>query len=150
MLTGEILQLPALRFFLSSEYPATQLSPQLQRHLFFVSLTVLDCSANSQLRNSTDPPLITFRHGPHRKQRFHCYSPIRGGLISILVYKENKLQEWKNVFTLHIPPWAPNTCNFVVLTSLTHPRKILLVVLQTTRRCNRKSQRLISTYVIKA
>jgi hypothetical protein len=38
--------------------------------------------------------------------------------------------EKKNVFTLHIPPWAPHTYDFVVLTSLTHPRKILLVVLQ--------------------
>jgi hypothetical protein len=28
------------------------------------------------------------------------------------------------------PPWAPHTCNFVVPTCLTHPRKILLVVLQ--------------------
>jgi hypothetical protein len=27
-------------------------------------------------------------------------------------------------------PWAPHTYNFVVLTSLTHTRKILLVVLQ--------------------
>jgi hypothetical protein len=35
----------------------------------------------------------------------------------------------KNVFTLHIPPWAPQTYDFVVLTSLTHPRKILLFVL---------------------
>jgi hypothetical protein len=47
------------------------------------------------------------------------------------LYKENnKLRDWKNVFTLHIPPWAPHTYDFVVLTSLTHPRKILLVVLQ--------------------
>jgi hypothetical protein len=36
----------------------------------------------------------------------------------------------KNVFTLHIPPWAPYTYDFVVLFSLTRPRKILLVVLQ--------------------
>jgi hypothetical protein len=27
-------------------------------------------------------------------------------------------------------PWAPHTYGFVVLTSLTHPRKILFVVLQ--------------------
>jgi hypothetical protein len=27
-------------------------------------------------------------------------------------------------------PWAPHTYDFVVLTSLTHPRKIILVVLQ--------------------
>jgi hypothetical protein len=32
---------------------------------------------------------------------------------------------------LHVPPRAPHTYDFVVLTSLTHPCKILLVVLQT-------------------
>jgi hypothetical protein len=53
------------------------------------------------------------------------------GLISVWLSKENnKLRDWKNVFTLHIPSWAPHTYDFVVLTSLTHPRKILLVVLQ--------------------
>jgi hypothetical protein len=36
----------------------------------------------------------------------------------------------KKVFTLHIPPRTPYTYDFVVPTSLTHPRKILLVVLQ--------------------
>jgi hypothetical protein len=54
-----------------------------------------------------------------------------GGLLSLWLYKENnKLLDWKNVFTLHIPPWAPQTYDFIVLTSLTHPRKILLVVPQ--------------------
>jgi hypothetical protein len=49
------------------------------------------------------------------------------GLISLWLYKENnKLRDWRNVFTLHIPPWAPHTYDFVVLTSLTHPRKIVL------------------------
>jgi hypothetical protein len=67
---------------------------------------------------------------------------LRRGLVSLWLYKgNNKLRDWKNVFTLHIPPWAPHTYDFVVLTSLTHPRKILLVVLQIG---NRKSQRLIS------
>jgi hypothetical protein len=37
-------------------------------------------------------------------------------------------------------PWAPHTYDFVVLNSLTHPRNILLVVLQTG-----KSQRLFIT-----
>jgi hypothetical protein len=56
---------------------------------------------------------------------------IWGGLISLWLYKEsNKLRDWENVFTLHISPLAPHTYDFVVLTSLTHPRKILLVVLQ--------------------
>jgi hypothetical protein len=27
-----------------------------------------------------------------------------GELISLWLYKENNLQDWKNVFTLHIPP----------------------------------------------
>jgi hypothetical protein len=58
------------------------------------------------------------------------YSHLRGALISLWLYKENKLRDWKNIFTLHIPPWAPHTYGFVVLTSLTHQRKILLVVLQ--------------------
>jgi hypothetical protein len=30
----------------------------------------------------------------------------------------------KKLFTLHIPPWAPHTYDFVVLTSLTQPRRI--------------------------
>jgi hypothetical protein len=56
---------------------------------------------------------------------------IRGGLISLWLYKENnKLQDSKNVFTLHNPPRAPHTYDFAVVTSSTHPRKILLVVLQ--------------------
>jgi hypothetical protein len=57
---------------------------------------------------------------------------IRRGLISLWVYKENNnVRDWKNVFTLYNPPpWAPLSYDFVVLTSLTHPRKILLVVLQ--------------------
>jgi hypothetical protein len=52
------------------------------------------------------------------------------GLISLWLYKENKLWDWKNVFTVHIPPLAPRTYDFVVVTSLTHPRIILLIVLQ--------------------
>jgi hypothetical protein len=53
------------------------------------------------------------------------------GLISLCLYKENnKLWDWKNVFTLHIPPCAPYSYGFVVLTCLPHPGKIVLVVLQ--------------------
>jgi hypothetical protein len=44
--------------------------------------------------------------------------------------EHNKLQDWQYVFTLHIPLGAPHTYDFVVVTSLTHPRNILLVVLQ--------------------
>jgi hypothetical protein len=65
----------------------------------------------------------------------HLYGTLRGGLISLWPYKENnKLRDWKNVFTLHIPPWAPHTYVFVVLTSLTHPRQILFVVLQLGKK----------------
>jgi hypothetical protein len=56
------------------------------------------------------------------------------GLISLWLYKENKLRDGKNVFTVHIPPWAPYTYGFVVLTSLTHPREILLVALQIRKQ----------------
>jgi hypothetical protein len=53
------------------------------------------------------------------------------GLISPWLYKENnKLGDWRNVFSVRIPPWAPQTYDFVVLTSLTLARKILLVVLR--------------------
>jgi hypothetical protein len=52
-------------------------------------------------------------------------------LISLWLYKENnKQRDRKNIFTVQIPPWAPHTYDFVVLTSLTHPRQILLVALQ--------------------
>jgi hypothetical protein len=54
-----------------------------------------------------------------------------GGRKCIWRFKEkNKQRDEKNIFTLHIPPWAPHTYDFVVLTSLTHSQKILLVVLQ--------------------
>jgi hypothetical protein len=46
-------------------------------------------------------------------------------LISLRLYKENKLRNGKNAFTLHILPLAPHTYDFVVLTSLTHPRKLV-------------------------
>jgi hypothetical protein len=64
---------------------------------------------------------------------------IWGGLISLWIYKENKLRHWKNVFTLNIPFSAPHAYDLVVLTYLTHPRKILLCA------ANRKSRRLIRT-----
>jgi hypothetical protein len=69
------------------------------------------------------------------------------GVVKSSALKRKQAMGLKNVFTLHTPPWASHTYDFVVLTSLTHPRKIVLVVLQIG---NRKSQRLISTptYVI--
>jgi hypothetical protein len=42
---------------------------------------------------------------------------------------------------LHIPPCAPHALMTSFVTSLTHPRKILLLVLQIG---NRKNQRLVS------
>jgi hypothetical protein len=84
----------------------------------------------------------SIRFGAYKRKKYN----IRGGLISLWLNKENnKLWDWKNVFTLHIPPWATHTYDFVVLTSLTHPRKIVLVVLKTGKTGNWKSQRLIST-----
>jgi hypothetical protein len=63
------------------------------------------------------------------------------GLIGFWLYKENnKLRDSKNIFTLHIPPWAPHTYDFVILISLTHPWKKSFGC-----AANRKSQRLIST-----
>jgi hypothetical protein len=55
-----------------------------------------------------------------------------GELISLWLYKGNKQAPGlkKNVFTLYITARALLTDDFIVPTSLTHPRKILLVVLQ--------------------
>jgi hypothetical protein len=47
---------------------------------------------------------------------------------------------------LHISPWAPHTFDFVVLTSLTHPRKIHLVVLQIGEQEKPKTYQ--SSYVL--
>jgi hypothetical protein len=56
--------------------------------------------------------------------KFHKLPYTRGGLISLWLYKENnKLRDWKNVFTLHIPPWAPYTYDFLVLNSSAQPKK---------------------------
>jgi hypothetical protein len=53
------------------------------------------------------------------------------------------------MYLLYIfPPWAPHTYDFVVLTSLTHPRKILLVVLQI-RKAKDLSARLRTYSVVK-
>jgi hypothetical protein len=50
-------------------------------------------------------------------------SHIRRWLISLWLYKEiKKLRGWKYIFTLHIPPWAPHTYDFVFLISLTHQK----------------------------
>jgi hypothetical protein len=45
--------------------------------------------------------------------------------------KKQAIKLKKNVFTLDIPPLSStHTYDFVVLTSLTHPRKIILVMMQ--------------------
>jgi hypothetical protein len=44
--------------------------------------------------------------------------------------KKQEATGLKNIFTLYIHPSAPHTYDFDVLTSITHPRKITLVVLQ--------------------
>jgi hypothetical protein len=67
-------------------------------------------------------------------QNTRNFSSITMERISFWLYKENKLRDWKNIFTLHIAPsWASHTNDFVVLTSLTHPRKTLLVVLENRK-----------------
>jgi hypothetical protein len=80
----------------------------------------------------------------------YCCQYVWGGLTILCLYKENKLQDWKNVFTLHIPPWAPHTYDFIVLTSLTHPRKILLVVLQIGKAKDLSGPLCMATTAVKA
>jgi hypothetical protein len=71
------------------------------------------------------------------KRRTFFLSPMQGHegdwYVFGFIKKTTSYGMEKNVFTLHIPPWAPHTYDFVVITSLTHPRKILFVVLQITR-----------------
>jgi hypothetical protein len=68
--------------------------------------------------------------GPSQCELYAATVPyIRGGLISLWLYKGNKLRDCKNCIYIS-PPWAPHTYDFVVLTSLTYPRKIILVMLQ--------------------
>jgi hypothetical protein len=57
------------------------------------------------------------------------------GLISLWLYTEKKAMGLKKfIYSTYSPE-----LHFVVLTSLTHPRKILLVVLQIKKTGNRKS-----------
>jgi hypothetical protein len=46
-----------------------------------------------------------------------------------------------------MPPWAPHSYDFVVLTSLTHPIKILLVVLQIGKAKDLSAPLLISIHI---
>jgi hypothetical protein len=58
------------------------------------------------------------------------------GLINLWLYKEhNKLRDGRQVFALHIPtPSSTHTLMISVFpTSLTNPRKIVLVVLHTKK-----------------
>jgi hypothetical protein len=96
----------------------------------FQPLPFHNCSVIADIRAvSTSLRLLSF--SPTETQ-----AKLRGGLISLWLYKENnKLRDWKNVFTLHIPPWALHTYDFV------NPFK------KNSFGCaeNSKSQRLIST-----
>jgi hypothetical protein len=105
------------QFFSSDSNPYSHafLITRLNFNLF-VSMLTLKNESNPGRRTGTSATV--------------AYTKVKG-LISLWLYKEsNKLRDWKNVLTLHIPPWAPHTYDFAVLTSLNHPRKILLVVLQ--------------------
>jgi hypothetical protein len=67
-------------------------------------------------------------------------------LISLWLYKENeKLRDWKNVFIPHIPPLSSTHLWLRSFNFFDTSKKNSLVVLQTSRRWNRKSRRLIST-----
>jgi hypothetical protein len=57
----------------------------------------------------------------------------------------------KKIYLLYIfPPWAPHTYDFVVVASLTHPRKNYFGCAANRKTGNRKSQRFTSapTYII--
>jgi hypothetical protein len=66
------------------------------------------------------------------RRRTKELSRYKGGCwVFLWLYNENnKLQDWKKCVYSTYSLWAPHTYDFVVLTSLTHPRKTLLVVLQ--------------------
>jgi hypothetical protein len=86
----------------------------------------------------------------NKQQQIHTASHTRRkyeGADKSVAFLRNKLQDWKNVFTLYIPPWAPHTYDFVVLTSLTHPRSILLVELQTGKQVIGKAKDLSASLV---
>jgi hypothetical protein len=90
----------------------------------FVSCHNLVGQGNKKKANCNLPQTWCWQHW--RKHR------IRMGLIYI--NKENKkLRDWKECIYSTYSPCAPHTYDFVVLTSLTHPRKILLVALQIGR-----------------
>jgi hypothetical protein len=98
--------------------------------LFVISINKRNAKFFSQWAVKKKMRLISFKH--------------MRGLISLWLYKENKQWDWKNVFTLHIPLWAPHTYNFV-LTSLNHPKKKSFGCAANRKIGNSKSQRLIST-----
>jgi hypothetical protein len=51
-------------------------------------------------------------------------------LISLWLYKATRMKKYISSTYSPPPPRAPHTYGFVVITSITHPRKIILVVLQ--------------------
>jgi hypothetical protein len=76
---------------------------------------------------------------------YHSIIPkLRGGLISLWLYKEIKLRDWKNVFTLHFPLSSTHLwlrcSNFI-----NSPKKNYFGYAQNRKIDNRKSQRVIST-----
>jgi hypothetical protein len=75
------------------------------------------------------------------KQRTRRRGLVRGGLISLWLYKENnKLRDWKNIFTVHIPPEL-HTQLWLRCSDFFNPSK------KNSFGCaaNRKGQRLTST-----
>jgi hypothetical protein len=90
---------------------------QIKCFRIHVDIDIFSCF---RMRNSCPNCVRTFQLHP-------VY--MRGWLVFGFIKKTTNYGI-KKVFTLHIPPWAPHTYDFVVLTSLTHTRKIIFVVLQ--------------------
>jgi hypothetical protein len=85
--------------------------------------------------------VVSCFHQPF-KQCAYCMREGGGAGKSLASWKKEQATGLKKCIYSPYPPWAPHTYNFVVLTSLTYPRKIMLFVLQIGKW---KSQRFIST-----
>jgi hypothetical protein len=101
---------------------------------------------------------LILKHNPNAEQQQHLWAVGPGSwrtnnieescssklVVTQALMKFPETYETQGSFTLHIPSWAPLIYDFVVLTSLTHPRKIIFCAVNG-KIGNSKSQRLIST-----
>jgi hypothetical protein len=92
------------------------------KDLLFHKVFCLNCDVPSELvqRNITYNLFALTGHTPYTK----------GADKSWTLWRKQQATELKKCTYFTYSPWAPHTYDFVVLTSLTYPRKILLVVLQ--------------------